>query len=73
MPIYRYTGRDQSGKLIEGTQEASGENEVARVLQSRGILVTKISDTIAGLPNAKPSIMEFGMSLVTRLLQRNVT
>lgn len=47
MPIYRYTGRDQNGKLIEGTEEASGENEAARTLQGRGILVTKISNTIA--------------------------
>ncbi len=47
MPIYRYTGRDKNGKLIEGTEEASGENEAARTLQGRGILVTKISNTIA--------------------------
>ncbi len=47
MPIYRYTGRDKNGKLTEGAQEASGENEVARMLQGRGILVTKISDATA--------------------------
>src|SRR3990167_10209228 len=47
MPIYRYTGRNKNGKLIEGKQEASGENEAVRALQGVGILVTKISELSA--------------------------
>lgn len=47
MPIYRYTGRDANGKMIRGTEEASGETEAVRLLQGRGILITKISDTLA--------------------------
>jgi type IV pilus assembly protein PilC len=40
MPIYAYRARNTDGRLMEGTLEVSGEGELARRLDSQGMLLT---------------------------------
>lgn len=47
MPAYRYTARDHEGRQLTGTQDAESEDEVVKILQGRGLLITQI--TRAGL------------------------
>lgn len=43
MPLFDYSARDRWGKSVQGQQEAPAESAVLRVLQSRELIVTKIS------------------------------
>ena len=43
MPLFDYSARDRWGKPVQGQQEAPAESVVLRLLQSRDLIVTKIS------------------------------
>jgi len=43
MPIYAYRARTASGQLAEGTIEVTSEVELARRLDSQGLLLTKVA------------------------------
>ncbi|HTL71617.1 MAG TPA: type II secretion system F family protein [Candidatus Eisenbacteria bacterium] len=49
MPIYLYAARDAEGRVVEGKQEAASEYLAVRILQSRGLLITRIVDSAAEL------------------------
>jgi type IV pilus assembly protein PilC len=42
--LYRYRAKTPHGKTMEGTLEAPDQREAARLLRSRGLLVTSIAD-----------------------------
>jgi len=48
MPKFLYTTRDREGKVIHGTMDASGQDELISALQRRGLLVTAV------VPEEKP-------------------
>lgn len=49
MPLFVYTARDKSGKLIQGEQDAPTEASLVRVLQGGKLIVTRISPSLAVL------------------------
>jgi type IV pilus assembly protein PilC len=68
MAMYRYKARDQSGKLIEGTMEASSQGELADRLRKMSYIVTGVTlttatasleDLVLGLRRIKPEDMIF--------------
>lgn len=44
MVLYHYRARTPQGRALEGTVEAPSEREAARVLRSRGLLVSTLTD-----------------------------
>lgn len=49
MPIYAYTARDMSGKMVNGSLEANNEREVSAALADRSLFPVSVSN------NSKPS------------------
>jgi len=47
MPVFLYRGRDQTGRLVEGTLEAESERAVVAQLRERGYLPTMLHEQIA--------------------------
>ncbi len=53
MPVFLYRGRDQTGRLIEGTLEAESERAVVAQLREQGYLPTMLREQVAA-----PSVTE---------------
>ncbi len=49
MPLYLYKARDASGKLVRGTLEARGKEELVERLRKLGYLTTQVSETLPGI------------------------
>lgn len=49
MPQYFYTARDKEGKIVEGDTEVESEEQLARDLYSKGLLLTRASTKRSGL------------------------
>ena len=49
MPVYSYTARDRSGKLLTATMEANSQREVAAALRDKGLFVSEIKAPKTGL------------------------
>jgi len=47
MPVFVYRGRDQAGRLIEGSLEADSERAVVAQLRERGYLPTMLREQVA--------------------------
>lgn len=47
MPLFAYQARQADGKTVTGTQEAGSEADAVRILQGRGLLVTRVSPLAA--------------------------
>ena len=45
VPTFSYTARDRDGRVLTGQQDSASEAEALRLLQSQGLLVTKIRET----------------------------
>ncbi|MCG3176037.1 MAG: Type II secretion system protein F [Candidatus Omnitrophica bacterium] len=43
MPVYGYQARDAQGKVVAGVQEAASESSAVRILQSRDLIVTRLT------------------------------
>src|SRR5690625_5329815 len=56
MAMYKYVGRDETGKLIRGTLEANSRREVMSKLRRQGISPREITET-------KPSIFNRDLNI----------
>lgn len=52
MPLYRYTGRDSTGRATAGKVEATDELDVARVMEAAGYFVTSVEPATAPVRGA---------------------
>ncbi len=48
MPVYQYSARDMSGKIVSGTVEANNEREVSAVLGERSLFPVSITTKATG-------------------------
>ena len=53
MPIYRYTARNQEGKIVQGQQEAVSETAAINQLQGSDLFVTQIVNTAFTVKSTK--------------------
>jgi len=49
MPVYSYTARDRSGKVMTATMEAASQRDVAAALRDKGLFVSEIKQPKTGL------------------------
>ncbi len=52
MPVFRYTGRDSRGALVQGTVEADSERTAVDRLRDQDVWLTSLHDTTAAPPPA---------------------
>jgi type II secretory pathway component PulF len=66
MPLFRYTGRDSTGRGTTGTLEAQSELDVAKVIEASGFYVTSIEPAAKAALGRKDKIPFFAPRITRR-------